>query len=148
MRLFLLLGALLSPLIIGSFIIDTRAPATATPETEQPRKSTNITDLRTETKQAIDNLVVNGNLSTDYYTESVEPVEHNTLIINTCYDKTGHANFRLEPTIISQQNDPGIHSVITNGTNVTLTGNSVGSWIEIINGELTGYIHKCWTNKG
>ena len=146
MRLFLLLGALLSPLIIGSFIIDTSAPATAIPEIEQPRKSTNITDLRTETKQAIDNLVDNGNLSTDYYTKSVEPVEHNTLTINTCYNKIGHANFRLEPTMISQQDDPGIHSVITNGTNVISTGNIAGNWIEIINGELTGYIHKCWTN--
>ena len=146
MRLFLLLGALLSPLIIGSFIVDTSAPATATPEIEQPRKSTNITDLRTETKQAIDNLVANGNLSTDYYAESVEPVERDTLTINTCYDKIGHANFRLEPKMISQQNDPGIHSVITNGTNVKLTGYITGNWIEIINGELTGYIHKCWSN--
>ena len=137
MRVLLAGTALLTPLIIGSLMIDKSPPQTATANVLP--KSNNVLDLREETKTAIENLKSNGHL-----TPNNTPVSPK---IQQCNGVTGNANIRRDGLVV------GIISV---GTEYHPTGRKHDNQVEVEvsfwpNGENhpiegNGWIHECWTD--
>ena len=138
-RMLMLLGASVVPMIVTASIIDGQNKAAQGFNASMTRRSQNIeiaSDLLVDTRAYPQQITLHPVVS--------EPSSQ--LVIDSCGGQISNANFRSAPRMISQdvQSDPFIQSVIPSQSVVELTGQSSGEWIEVRWNGTAGYIHRCW----
>lgn len=136
----MLLGVSVVPMIVTASIIDGQNKVAQGFNEPMARRSQNV-----EIDPApFDAIALSS--PTESISDLVEPELSFQLVINSCGGRTGNANFRSAPRMVSQdaQADPLIRSVIPRYSVVGLTGQTSGEWIEVRWNGTAGYIHRCW----
>ena len=139
-RMLMLLGVSFSPMIVTASIIDGQNKAAQGFNEPAARRSQNV-----EIAPAVEDAIAPSS-PTVPTPDPVEPEPSFQLVIDSCGDQVGDANFRSAPEMVSQnsQSDPFIQSVIPHQMVVELTGQFSGEWMGVQWNGATGYIHRCW----
>ena len=138
-RMLMLLGVFVVPMIVTASIIDGQNKAAQGFNDPTARRSQNV-----EIAPAVEDAIAPSS-PTVPTPDPVEPEPSFQLVISQCGNQTGNANLRSGDDVIG---------IISSGTIVDLTGKTSGEWVEVSGSHWptgenhpatgTGWIHECW----